>query len=80
MFVRREEHNVWGVGGRGGRRKGCNMFLYAYWRLLTSRSLDGGSVNARYQGELGFGKGVSVPFCTFLAFVLLSNTNPFSLT
>lgn len=38
-----------------------------------------GWVNARYQGELGFGKGVYVLFCTFLAFVLLSNTNPFSL-
>jgi hypothetical protein len=65
---------VYCTGGEGGV-----MFLYAYWRLLTSRSLDGGSVNARYQEELGFGRVVSVLFCTFRAFVLLSNTNPFSL-
>jgi len=65
---------VYCTGGKGGV-----LFLYAYWRPLTSRSRDGGSVNARYQGELGFGRGVSVLFCTFQAFVLLSNTNPFSL-
>jgi len=62
-----------------GGERGVTCFCMHIGVFFTSRSLDGGSVNARYQGEPGFGKGVSVLSCTFLAFVLLSNTKPFSL-